>query len=79
MNSAKYGPNSWIISVGMSSDLEDFFVFNFLIIVVTLSVLTFWKEKVSLDAFNCSLITTMFDAPQILCLYYQYYQYLDHN
>ena len=45
-NSAKNVPNSLITLVGMLSDFEAFFEFNFLIIEVTLSVLTFWKAKV---------------------------------
>ena len=40
-NSAKSIPNSLIILVGMSSDFKAFFMFNFLIIEVALSVLTF--------------------------------------
>ena len=44
-NSAKNLPSSLITLVGMLSDFEAFFEFNFLIIEVTLSVLTFWKAK----------------------------------
>ena len=45
-DSAKKGPNYLISLVGMSSVFEAFFVFNFLIIEATLSVLTIWKVKV---------------------------------
>ena len=51
-NSAKNVPNSLITLVGMSSDFEAFFVFNFLIIKATLPVLTFWKVKVLLYFFH---------------------------
>ena len=57
--SAKNVSNSLIALVSMSSDFETFFVFNFLIIEAALSVLTFWKVKVLLDFFICSLIATI--------------------
>ena len=62
-NSAKNDPNSLITLVGMSSDFEASFEFNFLTIEVTLSVLTFWKVKVLLYFFICSLIATMLGWP----------------
>ena len=47
-NSAKNVPNSLITLVGMSSDFEAFFEFNFLKIEATLSAPTLWKVKVLL-------------------------------
>ena len=45
--------------LGMSSGFEAFFVFNFLMVKLTLSALALWKMKVLLDFFICFLIATM--------------------
>ena len=57
--SAKNVSKSLITLVGVSSDFEAFLVCYFLIIEVTVTVLTFWKVKVLLDFFICSLIVTI--------------------
>ena len=62
-NSAKNLPNCLITLVGMSSDSEAFFEFNFLMIEATLSVLTFWKVKVLIYFFISSSIATMLGRP----------------